>query len=55
MKMVCVGGCVGGLGVERWGVCTVVLPKVTVALINIHYVVISSRGIMLGIIGGKGM
>lgn len=50
--------CVGGLGVARWGVCTVVLPKVMVGLINIQYVVILSRktgiSIMLGLNAGKG-
>lgn len=42
----------GGGGVERWGVCTVVSPKVMVGLINIQHVVISSGetgiSIMLG-------
>lgn len=58
LKMGCVGVCVGGLGVARWGVCTVVLPKVMVGLINIRYVVILSRetgiSIMLGLNAGKG-
>lgn len=57
--MGCGGGYVGGLGVERWGVCGVVLPKVMVGLINIQYVVILSGeteiSIVLGIIGGKVM
>lgn len=57
--MGCVGGCVGGLGVERWGVCTVVLPKVMAGLISMQYEVILSRetgfSTVLKIIRGKGM